>query len=94
VAQGTKRELLAGVGSVVTSDDDTRLGTALAQTGLTATTVDGALHVDAEPVDVGRVALQAGVALTGLRPADGAGLEEMFLELTSGSDRDDLDGAA
>jgi ABC-2 type transport system ATP-binding protein len=37
---------------------------------------------------VGKVALVAGVALTELRPAEGAGLEEMFLELTADTQRE------
>jgi len=94
VAQGSKEELLAGFGSVVTSEDDARLEAVLAESDLTAAVVDGALHVDGDPAVVGKVAREAGIALTGLRPADGAGLEEMFLELTADSQRDDLDGAA
>jgi ABC-2 type transport system ATP-binding protein len=46
------------------------------------------VHTDAEPALVGRVALHAGVALTELRSADGAGLEEMFLELTADTQRE------
>jgi ABC-2 type transport system ATP-binding protein len=46
------------------------------------------VHTDAEPALVGRVALHAGVALTELRSADGAGLEEMFLELTAETQRE------
>jgi ABC-2 type transport system ATP-binding protein len=34
------------------------------------------------------VALESGVALTELRAAEGAGLEEMFLELTSTTQRE------
>jgi ABC-2 type transport system ATP-binding protein len=94
VAQGTKQELLAGAGSVVASADDVRLEAALAEAGVTVAVLDRALHVDAEAAVVGRIALRAGIALTGLRSADGAGLEEMFLELTAESQRDDLDGAA
>jgi ABC-2 type transport system ATP-binding protein len=94
VAQGTKEELLAGAGSVVASADNTRLAAALAEEDVTAAIADGALHVDAEGAVVGQVALRAGIALTGLRPADGAGLEEMFLQLTAESQREDLDGAA
>jgi ABC-2 type transport system ATP-binding protein len=94
VAQGTKEELLAGAGSVVASADNTRLAAALAKEDVTAAIADGALHVDAEAAVVGQVALRAGIALTGLRPADGAGLEEMFLQLTAESQREDLDGAA
>jgi ABC-2 type transport system ATP-binding protein len=52
---------------------------------------DGALRTEADPGTVGQVALAAGIALTELRAADGAGLEEMFLQLT-GEDR--TEGAA
>ena len=34
--------------------------------------------------------MSAGIALLELRAADGAGLEEMFLELTAETQRDDL----
>jgi ABC-2 type transport system ATP-binding protein len=37
---------------------------------------------------VGTVAFAAGAPVTELRAADGAGLEEMFLELTSDTQRD------
>ena len=37
---------------------------------------------------VGQVAMKAGVAVTELRTADGAGLEEMFLELTKETQRE------
>ena len=40
------------------------------------------------------MALAAGIALRELRPADGAGLEEMFLALTADTQRDDTEGAA
>ena len=49
---------------------------------------DGALRTQADAARVGQVALAAGVALTELRPADGAGLEEMFLELTAETQRE------
>ena len=42
-------------------------------------TADGALVVDADPEAVGRAALQGGVALTHLGPAEGAGLEAALL---------------
>jgi ABC-2 type transport system ATP-binding protein len=54
----------------------------------TTSAVDGFLRVDADPALVGRIALAAGVPLTELRPADGAGLEEMFLELTADTQRE------
>jgi ABC-2 type transport system ATP-binding protein len=54
-----------------------------------------AIRVEADPDVVGEVALTAGVALTELRAADGAGLEEMFLELTAETQRDQTtEGAA
>jgi ABC-2 type transport system ATP-binding protein len=46
------------------------------------------LRVDAEAEVVGQLAHKAGVALMELRGADGAGLEEMFLELTADTSRD------
>ena len=47
-----------------------------------------ALRVEADADQVGKVALAAGVPLTELRAADGAGLEEMFLELTADTSRE------
>jgi ABC-2 type transport system ATP-binding protein len=89
VAQGTKAELLEAAGTVVRTPDLDALARALHAAGLTATTSgDGALRTDADPAHVGQVALAAGVALTELRSADGAGLEEMFLELTADTQRE------
>jgi ABC-2 type transport system ATP-binding protein len=89
VAQGTKDELLAAAGTLVSSADNSGLAAALADAGLGASVSgSGALHTDADPHHVGRVALAAGIALTELRSADSAGLEEMFLELTAESQRE------
>jgi ABC-2 type transport system ATP-binding protein len=88
VAQGTKEELLAGAGTLVSSDDDVRLGAALAEAGVTVGTAGSSLLTEASAGVVGRIALEAGIALTELRAADGAGLEEMFLELTAESQRE------
>ena len=61
-----------------------RAGRALTASGIHHTpTDDDTLRIEADPELVGKVALQAGIALRELRPADGAGLEEMFLELTA-----------
>ena len=49
---------------------------------------DNGLRTDADRELVGKIALDAGVALTELRAADGAGLEEMFLELTADTQRE------
>jgi ABC-2 type transport system ATP-binding protein len=47
------------------------------------------LAVDVEPVEVGRIAAEKGIVLVDLRPADG-GLENLFLELTSDAQRDEI----
>ncbi|GAB3792787.1 ABC transporter ATP-binding protein [Nocardioides ungokensis] len=93
VAQGTKAELLRAAGTLVRTHDAPRLATALTASGLSvvpSTTTGGtdALRVDADPELVGKVAQQAGIALAELRAADGAGLEEMFLELTADTQRE------
>lgn len=89
VAQGTKAELLAAAGTVVRSDAPADLARALQADGIaSAPSNDGALRTDADPARVGKVALAAGVALIELKTADTAGLEEMFLELTAGTQRE------
>ncbi len=88
VAGGTKAELLAGAGSLVRCVDVDALARALGAAGVVVTPVDGGLRADAEPELVGQVALNAGVALSELRGADGAGLEEMFLRLTAETQRE------
>ena len=91
VAQGAKESLLAGTGMTVTSLDPVRLGSALVQAGYLVHAVEGAqITVEADAEQVGRAALAAGVVLTDLRPAQGAGLEQIFLELTSGTDRSEV----
>ncbi|MFL6003890.1 MAG: ABC transporter ATP-binding protein [Nocardioides sp.] len=88
VSRGSKTELLHAAGTVVRAADLARLERALGELGIAANmSEDGALRTDVEPPLVGKVALEAGVALTELRTAD-AGLEDMFLELTATSQRD------
>jgi len=89
VAQGSKADLLAAAGTVVRADRVPDLAAAVRGSGLTCTVgADGTLRTDVDAATVGRIALEAGVALTELRSADGAGLEEMFLELTAESQRE------
>ncbi|WP_127480294.1 ABC transporter ATP-binding protein [Nocardioides pantholopis] len=89
VAQGTKAELLEAAGTVVRAADPARLERALHGSGIAATaSPDGAFRTDADTDLVGQVSLAAGIALTELRSADGAGLEEMFLELTAETQRE------
>jgi ABC-2 type transport system ATP-binding protein len=84
VAQGDKEELLAGSGTYVRALDAAALRAALDAAGLAHRPgADGGLVVEAEPEDVGRAAAQRGVVLVELRRADGTGLEELFLRLTS-----------
>jgi ABC-2 type transport system ATP-binding protein len=101
VAQGNKKSLLAerASGTLVSAVDNDALETALTAAGLTVNHAGDGLRVDAETLQVGQVAADKQIVLTDLRPADG-GLENLFLELTSDSQRDDLtptddtDGAA
>jgi ABC-2 type transport system ATP-binding protein len=89
VAQGTKAELLHAAGTVVRSSAPTTLARALETAGIANTlSPDGSVRTNADAAQVGQVALAAGVALTELRSADGAGLEEMFLELTADTQRE------
>ncbi|WP_446663994.1 ABC transporter ATP-binding protein [Flexivirga sp. B27] len=89
VASGSKSELLAAAGTSVRSEDDARLATALEVGGFQATPMNGGgIHTDADPVVVGRLALEQQVVLVELRQAGSAGLEEMFLQLTAADARE------
>ena len=90
VASGTKGELLASAGTYAGAADAAALALALTSAGHSAQHSLGGIRTDADTAEVGRVALAAGVPLTELRPADGAGLEEMFLELTADNAREDV----
>jgi ABC-2 type transport system ATP-binding protein len=92
VARGSKAELLAnagGAGTLVTALDTPALTTALTEQGLSFVPVADGVRVDAPPVDVGRLAAERAIVLTELRTA-GGGLEDLFLELTSDTQREDL----
>jgi ABC-2 type transport system ATP-binding protein len=88
VAQGTKAALLQTAGAYVVGLDSQALAAAVAAAGLEATPSGPGLRVQATPEQVGRAAAAAGAVLVELRPADGAGLEEMFLQLTGSTQRD------
>jgi ABC-2 type transport system ATP-binding protein len=86
VAQGSREELLADAGTLVTASEEAALAAALRAAGLDARAfADGGFVVDAEPEAVGRAALDGGVALRHLGPAEGAGLEQLFFDLTGGA---------
>ena len=89
VAQGTKAELLESAGTLVRTSNVVELARALELEGIhTVPSGHDGLRVEAETDLIGKVALAAGVPLTELRAADGAGLEEMFLELTADTSRE------
>jgi ABC-2 type transport system ATP-binding protein len=89
VCQGSKSDLLQAAGTVVRATDVAALERALAAAGLTATVSDdGSLRTEADTAVVGQAAYDGGVVLTELRTADSGGLEEMFLELTADTQRD------
>jgi ABC-2 type transport system ATP-binding protein len=90
VAAGTKSELLEAAGTFASAPDPGVLAAALTDAGHSAEQSLGGVRTDADPAQVGLVALAAGVPLTELRPADGAGLEEMFLELTKDNAREEV----
>ena len=89
VAQGDKKALLAerGTSAHVMALDNTRLQEALDAYDVSWTPAGEGLAVEAEPVEVGRIAAEKGIVLIDLRPADG-GLENLFLELTADTQRD------
>ena len=97
VARGTKAELLAGAGgagTLVVAVDNDRADRCPDREGAGLhTPVGQGFRVEAMPVDVGRLAGDNRIVLTDLRPVEG-GLEDLFLELTSDSQRDDLDPRA
>ncbi len=91
VAQGDRETLLSGreraAAALVASLDNAGLAKALTAAGHTVTPVGAGLRVDASTEQVGRISLDARIVLTDLRDG-GAGLEDLFLELTSASQRD------
>jgi ABC-2 type transport system ATP-binding protein len=90
VAQGSKEEMLQSAGAKVRSVDQQALKGALQQAGLGFKELpDGALVVESATAEVGKAALAGGIVLTELRTG-GAGLEEMFLELTADDAREDV----
>jgi ABC-2 type transport system ATP-binding protein len=92
VAQGDKKSLLSmdtNVSSLVTSLDNDKLGRILEESGFAVSEAGEGLRVSCATVDVGRAAAEHQIVLTDLR-SGAAGLEDLFLELTSETQRDDL----
>ncbi|GAA2151952.1 ATP-binding cassette domain-containing protein [Nocardioides koreensis] len=92
VARGDKKSLLAGAGTTatfVTALDNEALAAGLKDKGFAVSSAGEGLRVETEPVEVGRVAADRSLVLTDLRAAE-EGLEDLFLSLTSDSQRDHL----
>ena len=91
VAQGTKAELLHTAGTFVRGEHPEKLAALLAEAAISAfPSGDGGLRAEVDPIVIGRAAAAAGIVLTELRPAEGAGLEEMFLQLTADDARENV----
>jgi ABC-2 type transport system ATP-binding protein len=84
VAEGSKDELLSQSGILVRALSLAELRAAMTRAGLPySDNGSDALIVNATAAQVSRAAMADEVVLTELRPAEGAGLEAMFLELTA-----------
>jgi len=90
VAQGSQDDLLAGTGTLVRASDTDGLLAALDAALLASTPAEDGFIVDADPEQVGEAALAGAVALSHLGPSAGAGLEQLFFDLTSGAGSADL----
>ncbi|HVX44556.1 MAG TPA: ATP-binding cassette domain-containing protein [Mycobacteriales bacterium] len=85
-ADGSKAELLAATGTLIRALDNSLLHKAFADSGLAYSDGgNGMLLVEAEAEEVGRSIAGSGAILLEMRPAQSGGLEQMFLQLTSGS---------
>jgi ABC-2 type transport system ATP-binding protein len=93
VAEGTKDAILAGQGtagqSLVTSLDNEALTVALKAKGYSVEPIGTGMRVSAAPAEVGKAALESNVVLTDLRDG-GAGLEDIFLQLTAATQREQV----
>ncbi len=94
VAQGTPDELISDSGTFFRAVESAQLLEALAANGISSAPVGDGFRTDAEALQVGKVAAANQITLIELRPADG-GLEDLFLELTADTQREDFtEGAA
>ncbi|HEY9564001.1 MAG TPA: ATP-binding cassette domain-containing protein [Nocardioides sp.] len=87
VAQGTPQELLQDSGTFVRALEADRLVEALQAAGFDPTPVADGFRVEAESVQVGKIAAEHQITLVELKLADG-GLEDLFLELTADTQRE------
>ncbi|MFK4084807.1 ATP-binding cassette domain-containing protein [Kribbella sp. NPDC020789] len=84
VADGSKAALLETAGTLVRGLEPVALRRCLDRSDLAyRTTADGAYVVQAGREQIARLTAEYGVVVVELRGADGAGLEDMFLQLTA-----------
>ena len=89
VADGSKAELLNAAGTLVRGLEPDALARCLDIAGYTyRTTPDGAYVVEATREQIATATAHHGVVVTELRGADGAGLEDMFRQLTADDARE------
>jgi ABC-2 type transport system ATP-binding protein len=90
VAHGSKESMLTDAGTKVSGLDAVGLRSALEAAALTyVAEPDGSFIVEASTEQVGKAALDGGVILTELR-SGGAGLENLFFELTAADAREEV----
>jgi len=92
VAQGAPQDLMQSAGTFVKAAENDVLARALRDNGLALAPVGDGFRVDAEALQIGKITAAAQIPLIELRPADG-GLEDLFLELTSDTQRETFEGA-
>jgi ABC-2 type transport system ATP-binding protein len=89
VADGSKAELLNAAGTLVRGLDQDALVRCLDAAGYSYhATSDGAYVVEATRERIATATARHGIVVTELRGADGAGLEDMFLQLTADDSRE------
>jgi ABC-2 type transport system ATP-binding protein len=88
VAQGTKQELLQTRGAYVRAVEQELLVDALNREGVQTVASGDGMRSDAEAIQIGKIAAAHNITLIELRPADGEGLEELFLQLTAETQRE------
>jgi ABC-2 type transport system ATP-binding protein len=88
VAQGTKQELLQTRGAYVRAVEHEMLLDVLHREGIHVLPSGDGLRSDAEAIQIGKVAAAHNITLIELRPAEGEGLEELFLQLTADTQRE------
>lgn len=90
VAQGETSELLGARGTRVRSEEDSRLAASLRGRGYSVVDERTGLAVAAPPEVVGRVVRDEQIVVLDMRGGGSGGIEEMFLEMTSATSREEV----